>query len=290
MNKYSKFNKKLNHSHLLCTVFFRYIDLFLSLRKQAGVKEENPYLFGAPLKSQHLSCSVALNEFSINCGAKHPIRLRSTALRKQIATVAQILILNDNEVQQLSDFMGHNIEVHRRHYRQNEEVTQITKLAKFFMLQSGRDLNKFKGKTLDELEVMLPAVSEINDVGDEVDEELFDDLNGQHIDTDLAKHHHENVQPEAEIRPHLDDDESNVSHDPEILLETGETEEAVSDMVDMLKTSIETQVTSLNTEKATTSGNRQTKIRRKKNCSTPGKINLLTYYFNILNYICYTLH
>ncbi|XP_063900680.1 uncharacterized protein LOC135120308 [Zophobas morio] len=249
----------------------QYIDLFLSLRKQAGVKEENPYLFGAPLKSQHLSCSVALNEFSINCGAKHPIRLRSTALRKQIATVAQILILNDNEVQQLSDFMGHNIEVHRRHYRQNEEVTQITKLAKFFMLQSGRDLNKFKGKTLDELEVMLPAVSEINDVGDEVDEELFDDLNGQHIDTDLAKHHHENVQPEAEIRPHLDDDESNVSHDPEILLETGETEEAVSDMVDMLKTSIETQVTSLNTEKATTSGNRQTKIRRKKNCSTPDK-------------------
>ena len=44
-----------------------------------------------------------------NVGQKQPELLRSTGLRKQIATVSQTVNLRDNELDILAKFTGHNI-------------------------------------------------------------------------------------------------------------------------------------------------------------------------------------
>lgn len=78
------------------------LNVFLSFREQAGVLEDNPFLFGTNHLKGYINRSVVIREFSFRCEAKHPETLRGTFLRKQVATLSQMLDLNDNEIQQLA--------------------------------------------------------------------------------------------------------------------------------------------------------------------------------------------
>lgn len=59
-----------------------------------------------------------LRKFAFLCNAAHPERLRGTELRKHIATTCMGLNLEEHEVRDLADFMGHNPEIHKNIYRQ----------------------------------------------------------------------------------------------------------------------------------------------------------------------------
>ena len=78
---------------------------------KAGVNTNNNYVFArAKYRSMnHVRGSDCLRVFSEDCGAKEPKLLRSTKLRKQIATLSQVLNLKDNEMDLLADFLGHDI-------------------------------------------------------------------------------------------------------------------------------------------------------------------------------------
>ena len=103
--------------------------------------------------STPLSTSDILRTFSRECGAEQPDLLTSTSLRKQIATMSQILNLKDHELDALADFLGHDIRVHRQFYRLSEDTVQVAKISKLLLeLESGR-LVRHKGKTLDEIQV-----------------------------------------------------------------------------------------------------------------------------------------
>lgn len=115
--------------------------------------DENVYLFGRPEAESHLKGSDAIRAIACECGAKDPQTLTSTRLRKQMATMSQVLNLKDNE-DCLTGFMGHiNIKVHRQYYRLPEGTLKVAKVAKLLMACGRGELSHFKGMTLDEINI-----------------------------------------------------------------------------------------------------------------------------------------
>ncbi|XP_027146576.1 uncharacterized protein LOC109142298 isoform X5 [Larimichthys crocea] len=155
------------------------IQMLVSYRRQCDVPDENVYLFGRPEAESHLRGSDAIRAIACECGAKDPQTLTSTRLRKQMATMSQVLNLKDNEEDCLAGFMGHNIRVHRQYYRLPEGTLQVAKVAKLLMACGRGELSQFKGMTLDEINVdpneEVPEDSSLSG-GEDEDEDVMSSL------------------------------------------------------------------------------------------------------------------
>lgn len=131
------------------------VDCILSHRSLCDVPDSNEYVFARPASSGHSRCCDVLRRVSMLCGAESPESLRSTKLRKHIATVSQMENLKDNELDLLAQFLGHDISVHREFCRLPLDVLQTVKVAKLLIaMENGQQLN-LTGKTLDEIHVNL---------------------------------------------------------------------------------------------------------------------------------------
>lgn len=138
---------------LLTPAMQQALDLLTSKRQECGILTENTYLFARPSSLTYYRGSDSLRYFAMVCGAKSPESLTSTKLRKQTATLSQVLNLSNTELDQLADFLGHDIRVHRQFYRLPEGTIQLAKISKILMaLEQGR-LAEFKGKSLDDINV-----------------------------------------------------------------------------------------------------------------------------------------
>src|SRR5688572_2436331 len=127
------------------------IDLLMKSRSDAGIRNSNNYVFAYSNSENFLRGSDALRNSAELCGAENPLSLRSTNLRKHVATLSQVLNLKENELDMLAQYMGHDIRVHRQFYRLPNDVLQTSKLAKLFLLMDSGQLPSQKGKSLDEL-------------------------------------------------------------------------------------------------------------------------------------------
>lgn len=96
-----------------------YIEALLSFRKKNMlVPEENPFLFAAiETKEKWVNGSTVLRKYASMCGAENPTTLTSSRLRKQIATVLQVINLSEAEMEQVAGFMGHTKRTHEDFYR-----------------------------------------------------------------------------------------------------------------------------------------------------------------------------
>lgn len=138
---------------LLTPVMKQGLDLLVGIRQECEVPRENIYLFARPSTLTCYRGSDCLRHFAKVCGAKSPESLTSTKLRKQTGTLSQVLNLSNTELDQLADFLGHDIRVHRQFYRLPEGTLQLAKISKVLMaLDQGR-LAEFKGKTLDDINI-----------------------------------------------------------------------------------------------------------------------------------------
>ena len=73
--------------------------------------------------------------------------------RRRSSHLSQVLNLSNTELDQLADFLGHDIRVHRQFYRLPEGTLQLAKISKVLLaLEKGR-LAEFKGKTLDDISI-----------------------------------------------------------------------------------------------------------------------------------------
>ena len=91
----------------------------MKFRTAVGVAKQNLYLFACPTRGstnplRGCDC-VAKTVKSLQLEA--PANIRSTKLRKYIATIAQIGCLKEGELEWLSNHLGHSPEVHREYYR-----------------------------------------------------------------------------------------------------------------------------------------------------------------------------
>ncbi|KAL1262485.1 hypothetical protein QQF64_007750 [Cirrhinus molitorella] len=126
-------------------------DVLNGSREKIGLTKDNPYVFAKVERSTHIRGSDCLRKYAAVCGAKDPKSLISTQLRKQVATLCQIMNLKDNELDQLAKFMGHDIRVHREYYRLSENTIQLAKVSKLLLsLEKGSEV--YKGRSLEEIQ------------------------------------------------------------------------------------------------------------------------------------------
>nr|XP_055041257.1 uncharacterized protein LOC129428912 isoform X2 [Misgurnus anguillicaudatus]XP_055041258.1 uncharacterized protein LOC129428912 isoform X2 [Misgurnus anguillicaudatus] len=157
------------------------IQLLVDKRDSCEVDGDNPFLFARPKCSatSFFRGQDCIRLFANQCGAQNPEYLRSTQLRKQVATMSQILNLKDNELDQLANFLGHDIRVHRDFYRLPDATIEIAKISKLLLAMEIGTLGSFQGKSLSEIEIEDEIDPELDEeeVSDEEDEES-DSLHG----------------------------------------------------------------------------------------------------------------
>ncbi|XP_073714013.1 uncharacterized protein [Misgurnus anguillicaudatus] len=186
------------------------LSLLISKRKECGVTENNNYLFAIPCSDGHYRGQFG--QFADACGAEDPQNLRSTNLRKQIATISQVMNLKDNELDQLADFLGHDIRVHREYYRLPQSTIQLAKISKLLMAMEKGSVKDIQGKSLDEIgddvdnmdtgSQQLPNVSTSQD-----NEEMFASvtLGSPHLSETAAQDDQGSAACVASGSPHLPD-------------------------------------------------------------------------------------
>lgn len=129
------------------------LNLLLVRRMECGVQDTNIYLFARPECSSYYSGQASLRLHAEKCGAKNPEYLCTTQLRKHIATLSQILNLKDNELDQVADFLGHDIRVHGNSCRLPEATVRLAKISKLLLAMDKGCLGSVQGKSLDEIQI-----------------------------------------------------------------------------------------------------------------------------------------
>ncbi|CAH1965753.1 unnamed protein product [Acanthoscelides obtectus] len=153
------------------------------------VPKENPYFFGKPRLTGPIQGYKVIAKYAHACGAKNPQAITCTRLRKHLATLSQLFSLNENEIEQLSNFMGHTPGVHKDAYRLPDDLYQTAKISKLLILMEKGQAGENKGKGLEELTVDLEE--------DLLEENGCDDEDGE----DMGKE--EEDQEEREIKEML---------------------------------------------------------------------------------------
>lgn len=93
------------------------IDIMLSVRGKC-VPECNEYLFANPrTENRWLSGYHVLRKLAERSGVNNKELFTSTRLRKQIATVLQVMNVTESEMEQFASFMGHTKKTHVEYYR-----------------------------------------------------------------------------------------------------------------------------------------------------------------------------
>ncbi|XP_059192255.1 uncharacterized protein LOC131974118 [Centropristis striata] len=129
------------------------MELLAQTRELCGVLKENFYMFARPGALSAYRGGECIQKFARESGAKNPEVLTSTRLRKHIATMSQVLNLQENESDQLADFLGHDIRVHRQYYRLPQGTLQLAKMSKVLLAVEKGTLSKYKGQALDDIEI-----------------------------------------------------------------------------------------------------------------------------------------
>jgi hypothetical protein len=77
--------------------------------------------------------------------------------------MCQLFSLNENKLKQMADFMGHTFDLHSNYYRMPEETTQIINISRFLSVVGDKDVYKHKGKSWQELQLLLPSDNQEED-------------------------------------------------------------------------------------------------------------------------------
>ncbi|KAK0073117.1 hypothetical protein PV325_010258 [Microctonus aethiopoides] len=128
---------------LLDNNLVNYIQTIIDNRKNAGVKSSNPYIFGIPTMNSHskkyLRACNLMRKFSEKCGATMPQTLRGTTLRKHIATYIAMLGMEEHQISDLANFMGHNKQIHKDIYRVPVPMRDVTDVSQLLQAAIGGD-------------------------------------------------------------------------------------------------------------------------------------------------------
>lgn len=166
------------------------IDVLCASREKANVKQ--PYLFSKPGDSKFpYRGSDCLRILAKKSGIENPSALTSTRLRKQLATMAQILNLSETSQDILATFQGHDILVHRQFYRLPENASQVAKVTKILHSLNNGMIASFKGKDFDEIEFKaenetIESEIDSSDTETENDSDINENTSDQ-VESDLQR-------------------------------------------------------------------------------------------------------
>ena len=127
------------------------------------VPKKNIYLFGVPKSLQPICGYKIISKYAKLAGTKNPQAISATKLRKHLATLTQVINMTENDIEQLSKFMGHTVGIHRGSYRLPDDIYQTAKISKLLLLMEKGQASRYKGKNLDEIDINL----ECDDISDD---------------------------------------------------------------------------------------------------------------------------
>ncbi len=121
-----------------------------STRGKGNVIKENTSVFAVndgkstkPLRGNDVirqACSMV--------DLQHPDVITSTNLRKYVATVSQLIDMNQNELGWLATHLGHDIQIHKQFYRMQESTLEMAVVGNLLMAIDEGRAHQFKGKNL----------------------------------------------------------------------------------------------------------------------------------------------
>ncbi|XP_038147926.1 uncharacterized protein LOC119787925 isoform X2 [Cyprinodon tularosa] len=153
---------------LLTPLMRESIDALTKTREECGVLKDNVYLFALPQSDHYLRACDCMRQFVSECAdIKNPQALTSIKLRKHIATLSTVLNLKTTELDLLADLLGHNIAVHRKHYRLPQSTLQLAKVSKVLLAMERGRLGDYKGKSLDEIQVDVNETVQMEEPSEE---------------------------------------------------------------------------------------------------------------------------
>lgn len=125
---------------ILTPVVVKSVKLLIKTRSDVGVVKKNRYVFAAPTRNslKFIRGNDCLAAVVKRCdGIEKPEAIQGTKLRKYVATVSQIIALEDNELDWLARHLGHDIKVHREYYRLQDSTLELAKVSKLLMAVDG---------------------------------------------------------------------------------------------------------------------------------------------------------
>lgn len=131
------------------------ITMLVEKRKQCGVPDGNPYLFGWP---DNLSMNIwkwqrVISMFVGLCGAKSEKNLKCPFFRIHTARIFRILILNNEELSQLATLLGCDVKSESEFYQNQEAVGDIAKILVLLSAMETECPTMYQGKSLEEIEI-----------------------------------------------------------------------------------------------------------------------------------------
>lgn len=150
------------------------MDLIVEKRESVGkIDPENEYFF-ANSKDSYLQPYPRIKKAAERYELSNPSAIKSTLLRRHLATAIQVLNIPDNLLDGVARFMGHDLNVHRNYYRLSNHVTDCTKIATIFMAAQDGTLSKNSGQTADQLLENYVPLDNDEDNEDSSDDEEID--------------------------------------------------------------------------------------------------------------------
>ncbi|KAK4878181.1 hypothetical protein RN001_010687 [Aquatica leii] len=143
-----------------------WIDVMLGVRKDC-VPRTNEYLFANPkTPNKWISGYHRLEKLAKQSQVKNQELFTSTRLRKQIASFIKVLNVTDAEMEQFATFIGHTKKTHESYYGLPQGIYQTAKVSKLLLTINKGEGTKYKGKSLEKIELSENDEAERSD-GDE---------------------------------------------------------------------------------------------------------------------------
>lgn len=121
------------------------IKLLISTRQKVGISSENCFLFAVPIQNRENSHIMQRYNgyYSIGTvmkiiGLPNPEDIKSTELRKYMATVLQISSLNKSDLESLCRQLGHSVDVHNEYPGLQDSAIELSKVSKLLIAVDSR--------------------------------------------------------------------------------------------------------------------------------------------------------
>ena len=138
---------------LLRATHISFIEFLINYRASVGFLANNPYIFAAvPMTSKTAmnSCFI-LRKITTEAELDKPELMRSTILRKLICTLSQLTVLSPDELQQLTNYMSQNFNVHVNCCDLSRDIVQLSKVGQLLMSAENGKFQKGDSRTLENL-------------------------------------------------------------------------------------------------------------------------------------------
>ena len=91
------------------------IEILLENRRKINIPDNNVFLFPCTTRRslRYVRGWQAVHEITHKVGLKNPELITSTKIRKHMATVLQLVDMNAEELEWVTEHLGHTADVHR---------------------------------------------------------------------------------------------------------------------------------------------------------------------------------